>query len=394
MMTETTNTALSPGVNTLVRPRPAGEAAERLETDVSAPKMKALLKVAEQTLRRGARFEQTSRLGPVRLRLDTDHYRLYQFWHENWFAVHEPCAEPPGGRVSVAAGIEDEPAGAYYCGRTGEALFLGFNSYALCRSWALTLAAELAARQGRLGLSAATLEAEGAGVLVMAQSPALLAAFALQAARSGQMRIQNLTWTWLEPASGGAQSLRAERSFLVPGAALAHERGLQELMRAGRVHENVLSRRDACVNRSCLEQVDAGQAQCAFEEGQDYCYVSRPASAVLLHEGMLPACAGPEEVLPVRRMLLVSTEAQVREPQLEKMSAAELISRAQQSTGDIRAPWCMPLLQPVRKVYRKVLTQCASAAETTVLKVPERGLREAGDLFDRWCSSLCKAHAG
>jgi len=371
------------------------EEAHRLQTAVSPDKMKALRKVAERTLRQGESFRLRSRPGPVDVQLETDDYRLYQFWHENWYTAERQRQEPPAGRVTVAWGVEQEQPGAYYCRRTGDVLFLGCNSYMLCRDWTLGLVADMAARQSRIGLRAAALLAEGEAVLLVAENVRLLAAFALQAARQSATRVQNLTWTWLEPAEEGVRARRAERSFLVPGACVAYDRGLLDLVARGHLHENVLDRKDACINLSCLRRVAAGEAQCDFDLGRGRCYLSRPNSAVLLHEGMLPACVPPEQKLPISRMLLVRTGDEDQSPQLQEISSNECLSHIRKGMGPQPSHWCTPqLLQPVEEIYEKVLTQCASRAQTAAVTVPLDGLGEACETFIQWCKTPCEAHAG
>lgn len=355
--------------------------------------MKALRKVGERALRRGESFLLRSTLGPVEARLQTDDYRLYQFWHENWY-VARGGQEPPAGRVTVARGVEQEQPGAYYCRATGDVLFLACNSYMLCRDWTLGMAADLAARQSCIGLSAATLEAEAGGILIMAENVRLLAAFALRAAGAAGARVQNVTWAWLEPAEEGLQASRAERSFLVPGACVAYDRGLLDLMAGSHLHENVLGRKDGCINLSCLRRVVAGEAQCGFDLGHDKCYLSRPNSAVLLHEGMLPDCVPPEERLPISRMLLVQGGDQ-KEPELEEISSSEFVASARRGVGNQARTWCTPqLLQPADDIYDRVLGQGASHARTAVLVVPLEGLEEACRTVFEWCKTPCEAHTG
>ncbi|MFO7958407.1 MAG: hypothetical protein R6X33_15070 [Candidatus Brocadiia bacterium] len=355
--------------------------------------MKALRKVGERALRRGESFLLRSTLGPVDVQLQTDDYRLYQFWHENWY-VAKGRPGPPAGRVTVARGVEQEQPGAYYCRRTGDVLFLACNSYMLCRDWTLGLAADLAARQSCIGLSAATFATEAGVVLVMAENVRLLAAFALQAAVGVGVRVQNVTWTWLEPAEEGVQAARAERSFLVPGACVTYDRGLLDLMAGSHLHENVLERKDGCINLTCLRRVDAGEAQCGFDLGHDKCYLSRPNSAVLLHEGMLPRSVPPEETLSISRMLLVR-EGDQAEPELKQMDSSEFVASARKGVGPQACAWCTPqLLQPADEIYDKVLGRAASRAQTAALTVPREGLQEACRMVFEWCKTPCEAHAG
>jgi hypothetical protein len=356
--------------------------------------MKALRKVGERALRRGESYLLRSTLGPVEAQLQTDDYRLYQFWHENWYVAGDG-QQPPAGRVTVARGVEQEQPGAYYCRATGDVLFLACNSYMLCRDWTLGLAADLAARQSCIGLSAATLEVEGGGILLMAENVRLLAAFALQAAGAAGTRVQNVTWTWLGPAEEGLQAARAERSFLVPGACVAYDRALLNLMEHSHLHENVLDRKDGCINLSCLRRVDAGEAQCGFDLGHDRCYLSRPNSGVLLHEGMLPNCVPPEETLPVDRMLLVETGDEEQSPELQEIPSAEFVGRVHDGLGAHPFAWCTPqLLQPADEIYEKVLGRGASRARTAALTVPREDLQEACRVVFEWCKTPCEAPTG
>ena len=247
------------------------------ETEVPVKMRNALVSEIETALAHDNYFEWNANISGVIVQLRTNMRNIYEFWMENWYPSELEGDVEPHAVVYAVDGIPGREPRAFFCSDSKTGIIVNCDSYDQVRKWALGLVTDIVEHVSETHtVHGACIDFDGKGLAIIAPPGVGRGTIAYGLIRSPEAKMHSNDFFVVRYSASRAVADISERKFYVRTRVARTYGDLAAVFDKSRL-ENVVTRKDDCLNTSC-ESLDS----CDLDRGEPRCYWASKYSRAML----------------------------------------------------------------------------------------------------------------
>ncbi len=288
------------------------------ETGIPVKARNALVSEIETALQHDSYFEWNANIAGVIVQLRTNMRNIYEFWAENWYPSELEGDVEPHAIVYAVDGVPGREPRAFHNSDTRTGIIVNCDSYEQVRRWALGLVTDMAEHVSETHtIHGACLDFDGKGLAIIAPPGLGRGTIAYGLLRTPGAKMHSNDFFVVRYSADRAVADISERKFYVRTRVARTYGDLAGLFDKSKL-ENVVTRKDDCLNTSCESLGD-----CDLDAGGTRCYWASKYSRALLDPYWLRGVDGYTKRTVLGAVTILRRDR--TSPVVEKLGAGDAI---------------------------------------------------------------------